>query len=211
MSSSERPQPLRLIDFGAKTPPPERRAKSFAPCADFAQLGTPRPPQPDPEELRRQALAEGEARGRAAAHKELEPTLARFAELLQSLCDARAQRLAAAEQDLLDVAAELARRILHGELRQGGDSALRMARACLQEAAGGEGALRLHVAPADAELLRSHLPELELDLAERALALVVDPLITPGGVVVESAGRCYEGRPERVLAALVERARGEPR
>jgi flagellar biosynthesis/type III secretory pathway protein FliH len=209
MSSSERPQPLRLVDFGL-SPRPEPRGKTFTPASDLAQLGAPRPPAPDLEEVRAQALAEGEARGRAAARKELEPALARFEELLESLAQARAQRIAAAEQDLLDIAAELARRILHGELQQGGEGALRMARACLHEAAASEGALRLHVAPADAELLRAHLPELQLDLAERSLELVVDAGMSPGGVVVESAGRCYEGRPERVLAALAERARGEP-
>jgi flagellar biosynthesis/type III secretory pathway protein FliH len=121
-----------------------------------------------------------------------------------SLEHLRRQRLADAEAELAQVAAEIASRILHGELVQPGDSSLRMARACIAEAAG-DGPLVLRVAPSDLELLRAHLPELELDLSEHELRIEPAPEIATGGVVLETRSRCYDGRPQRILADAVRR------
>jgi flagellar biosynthesis/type III secretory pathway protein FliH len=209
MKWSERVEPVRLVDFAKAKPEPRKSA--FVTKSNFESLSQARAEQPSAEELYQRGLAEGEQRGRDAALKELAPALARFEELARSLSTARAERIGAAEQDLLDVASEIARRILHGELRQESDAVLRMARSAIDEAKGAEGELVLRAAPRDVELLRAHLHELELDLAEHQLKLAADPHVTPGGVVLETAGRCYEGRPERVLEAAVQCAKEGPR
>jgi flagellar biosynthesis/type III secretory pathway protein FliH len=199
MSSSDRIERLRLIDFSKQKA--EARRNAFVPCTSFEHLRQETPAQPTAEESYQRGLAEGEQRGRAAALKELTPALDALRDIAQSLAAVRAERLGAAEQDLLDVATEIARRILHGELQQGGDVVLRMARACIEEARGSEGPLTLRVAAADLEVLRAHIAELQVDLADHQLRIVPDPRVERGGVVLETVGRCYEGRPQRVLAA----------
>jgi flagellar biosynthesis/type III secretory pathway protein FliH len=207
MSSSERVIPVRLVDFARHKP--EARKVAFVAASTFQHLNQASAELPTVEQAYERGLAEGEVRGRAVAVKELAPVLERLEQLAHALAHAREERVAAAEQDLFDVATQIARRILHGELQQAGDAVLRMARAAIDEAKRGEDPLVLRVAVADAQLLRAHWHELELDLAEHRLQLLEDPRIEAGGVVLETAGRCYEGRPERILQAAVQRAREE--
>ena len=108
------------------------------------------------------------------------------------------KRLEAAESDLLDVATEVARRVLRGELEQSEDVVLRLARSCIEEAKS-EGALVLRVSPGDLERVRAHLPDLEAELADGEIRLQGDPAIARGCVVLETARGCYDGRPDRIL------------
>ena len=150
------------------------------------------------EDAYRDGLSEGEQRGREAALKEMEPVLEELRALSASIADVRARRIEAAEADLLEVATEVARRVLRGELEQSEDVVLRMAKACIEEAKS-EGALVLHVSPDDLERVRAHLPDLEAELAEGEIRLESDPAIARGCVVLETPRGCYDGRPDRIL------------
>jgi len=206
MSSSDRLERPKLPDLRKVTP--EKWQPNFRERHEFEAVRLPTAPPISAEEAHQNGFVEGERIGRAAALKEFGPVLDELGKLAVALRDVRAQRLAAAEADLGDLAAEIARRILHGELQAGGDIAVRMARAVIEEARDAEGERVLHVAPVDAELLRTHLPELEVDLAEGSIRVQPDPAMTPGGVVLVTSRGCYEGRPERVLAAALEQVAG---
>jgi flagellar biosynthesis/type III secretory pathway protein FliH len=202
MSTSEPRQP-ELLDLRAKLP--ASPARGFVEQAQFERLSTAPPRTPSRDEIFQSGVAEGERLGRSAAMKELEPVIAELREIGRALAGVREQRLAAVEAELIEVATELARRILHGELAQPRDAVVRMARACVEEAAD-EGALVLRAAAADVELLRTHAAELAHDLAEGSITIQADPALEAGGVVLESRTRCYDGRPARVLNAARARA-----
>lgn len=196
MSSSDHFPRLTLIDLQEQVP--GNATEDFTEQAEFPRLTSSREQSRSPEEAHRAGLEEGEQRGRAAALEELEPVLEELRSLSRSMIQIREERLNDAESELVEVATEICRRILHGELTQADDVVLRMARACVEEAKAEE-SLVLRVAPADMELLRTHLPELELDLAEGTVQLLPDPSMTPGAVTLETPLRCYDGRPQRIL------------
>ncbi len=196
MSSSEYFRRPTWIDLQHEVPEPVH--EDFIEQTEFPQLAPSSEQELTPEEAYRNGLAEGEERGCAAALKELEPVIQELRALSASMTAVRQERLSAAESELIQVATEIAQRILHGELEQGSDVVLRMAHACVEEAKGEE-SLVLHVAPTDLELVRTHLPELELDFADGGVQVQEDPSLQPGSVVLETPVRCYDGRPERIL------------
>ena len=68
------------------------------------------------EAARRQAFAEGEAKGTAQARSECEPILAKLAASLGDLADLRPRLRDDAEADVVQLSLAIARRILHREL-----------------------------------------------------------------------------------------------
>jgi len=210
MSSSDRLQRPRLFHLDRETPP--ARQDQFTPQLTFERVVSATGAPISAEEAYKSGLVDGEQRGREAALKELAPVLDELRAVARALTAARHERIEQAERDLLGIAGELAKRILHGELQQAGDVSVRMARACIAAAQDEEGVLTLHVAPADLELIRTHLPELQVDLGDRSLRIATDAALTPGNVVLETARRCYDGRPERLLdAATATLTRSTPR
>ncbi len=206
MSSSEHFRRATFADLQQEAPAPPR--EEFSEQKDFPRLEPTVQRELTPDEAHRNGLAEGEEQGRAAAMKELEPVLAELRALTQSMTAVRQERLEAAESDLVQLAVEITRRILRGELAQSEDVVLQMARACIEEAQG-EAPLILHVAPDDVEMLRTRLPELELDLADAAVQVQADSSLEPGSVVLETPLRCYDGRPQRLLRQAEQRLDAE--
>ena len=201
MSSSESLQKLSLIDLQQEVPP--LGGASFEPVTTFERVESQRTVRVTPEEAHKNGLAEGEQLGRAAALKELEPVIEELRSVVAALGSVRQQRLDEVEGDLTELSANIAKRILHSELSESSDLVLRMTRACIEEAKR-DGPLRLHVAPENLELVRTHLPEFELDLTEGEIQLLPDPTLERGSVVLETPRRCFDGRPVRVLEQAVE-------
>jgi flagellar biosynthesis/type III secretory pathway protein FliH len=195
-----------LPDVRREIPP--GRQPGFEEGHSFERVGAGIEGFVSPEEAYQEGLTEGERRGREAASKELSPVVEELRAAARAMAEVRAQRLESAENELLEVATEIARRILHGELQQSHDVALRMARACIQEA-NDEGVLVLQVSPSDAALIRTHVPDLETDLADASIRIAVDPRISAGGVVLDTPTRSYEGRPQRLLDAAVRQLEQE--
>jgi flagellar assembly protein FliH len=202
MSSSERLERARLPRLAAETLPVRR--DEFTPGGSFARATGGKAPPLSAEEAYQNGLVEGERRGREAAQKEIEPARQELQALARSMAVARRDRIEQAERELIDVAIEVARQILRGELQQSGDVVVRMARSCIEAARHEGDVLTLRVAPADLELIRTHLPELEVDLADCSLRAVPDASIPRGAIVLETKQRCYEGRPERILDAVAQ-------
>ena len=203
MSSSSHVEPARLPVLG--TDKPAARSDAFVANPRLEVLRAPDGPPPTADEAYARGLAEGEQRGRDATRRELAPVVDRLSAIGRSLLAARREVLIQAERDIASVGHGLAREILHSELRIPSDVAVRLAQRCIEAACDEQGALTLHVAPQDLELVRTHIPALELKLQSASLALVADPHLTQGGVVLEAALRCYDGRPDRLLDVATRR------
>lgn len=200
MSSSEHLHHPELPDLRQGTPPV--RARQFVEQREFERVERRPVREISAEEAYAHGQTEGEQRGREAAARELLPAIAELQRVAASLTRVREQRLAELEDEIVDVATNVVRHVLRGELRQDSDTVLHMARACLSEAAD-QGELIVHVSPSDLELMRAHVPELEVDLGEARLALRADASLAPGGVVLETPHHVFDGRPERVLDAAL--------
>jgi flagellar biosynthesis/type III secretory pathway protein FliH len=138
-------------------------------------------------------LAEARRRGR-------EEGLATAAEVVVRATAERDRLLSSAEGELVDLAFEIARRVLASAAERG--AVAEVAARALDAARMRERvALRAH--PADLEALRSAEPDLLARLVHaRGLALRPDETIARGGVVVETEAGRIDGRLETQLAAL---------
>jgi flagellar biosynthesis/type III secretory pathway protein FliH len=165
-----------------------------------------------PEEAWRNGLAEGERLGRDAMLKEVTPVLDELRAFARALAIVREQRMLDAEAELIEVATAIARNILHAELESNAEVVGRLARVCIEEAAG-ESPLLLRAAPADLECVRRWVSELELDLADGEIRVEADPQLARGAVVLLTPTRAYDSRPERLLGDArrrVEALKGLP-
>jgi flagellar biosynthesis/type III secretory pathway protein FliH len=206
MSSSSPSKLIRrpeLVDLRRQQPAVP--AGQFSEQIEFEKVASSRTLELTPDEAYRNGLAEGEKLGRAATLKEISPVLDELRAFARGLAIVREQRLMELEGELLDVATELARRILRAELETSTEAAARLARACIEEAAGQKG-LVLRAAAADLERVRRYVADLELDLADGGICVEADADLPRGAVVLHTPLRVYDGRPERLLGAARLRA-----
>jgi flagellar biosynthesis/type III secretory pathway protein FliH len=203
MSSSRILEPPRLPDLSRETA--QSRTAAFVATPRLEVVQSSHAPSLSADEAYAKGLADGEVRGRAEAERRLAPMLESLTAVGRSMLVARREVLTQAEHDLIVVATALARAVLLAEIRMPSDLVLRQAQRCIESAAADQGVLRLHVSPADLELARTHVPVLETQLGAASLVLVEDAHIPPGGVVLETRDRCYEGRPERLLDSAFAR------
>jgi flagellar assembly protein FliH len=145
------------------------------------------------EEVRRAA-----GRVRAAAAEEgraegLRAGIGQARAALAALEEAQAAWLARAEVEALDLAVEMARRILGRELRLDPAAVGEGARAALQ-AAGRRRSLRVRLHPDAVTQLRGGPAGLGSPAEGSALELLADPTLLPGDVVVETEAGQVDGR-----------------
>ncbi len=141
--------------------------------------------------VRAAAFEEGRAEGLSAG-------ILQQQERLVELAGLRAGWLARAEVEALDLAVEMARRILGRELKLDPGAAAAGASAALRAAGRGR-PLRVRLHPEGAALLRERTAGLSPMAGEGALELVDDPTLLPGDVVVESEAGQVDGRIDRRL------------
>ena len=153
-------------------------------------------------EVRAAARDEGWAAGRREAGVEL-------AARLTDLAEAQTRWLLRAEVEALDLAVEMARRIIGREL-QCDPAAVRQGAAAALQAAGRRRALRVRLHPDGVASLRERSASLAEATAGAALELVADPALAPGDVVVETEAGRVDGRIasrlESFRAALAQEA-----
>ena len=137
-------------------------------------------------QVRAAAVEEGRLEGLRAASVQV-------AERLVALAEAQRSWLARAEVEALDLAVEMARRIVGRELRANpsaaGDGALQALRA-----AGRRRALRVRLHPEAMAQVRERSAALVEATAGAALELVSDPALLPGDVLVETEAGQVDGR-----------------
>jgi len=153
-------------------------------------------------ERMRAALAEELLAARAAAAEEgYAEGRGRAAALLARAIAAREARLAEVDGAVVEIALEVAQRIVRHELAIAPAAVLDMARRALRAAAG-RGEVVLRAAPEDLALLRGSEEELWTLVEGGALTLTEDPALARGEVIVESLGGRVDGRIEAQLGAF---------
>lgn len=177
-------------DFGAV----DNRAVLLAAQVKVQQVAAERAQD---ESLRQEGFAQGFEQGRAHATVEAQRQMAEFVaqqgqvagQQLARLFEQAQAQLAAAEQAMaqgvLEIACELARQVLRRELSVDPAALQPVLREALGLllADGKSTVVRLN--PLDRDTLANGAAN---EFASQALTLLADPIITPGGCVVESAG-----------------------
>ncbi len=197
MSSSEYMERLTLIDLETETPPSP--LTDFTEQSEFPVVESDQHQEATPEEAFRKGVTEGERRGREAALQEFTPVLEELRTVTAAIASVRQQRLNDARSDLVEIAVSSTQQIIRGELEQSEEVSLRMVQACIEQTVD-DGPLTLHVAPSDLETINAQRPQFEQEMEEGSLSIQADASLSPGNVVLETPRRCYDGRPERILA-----------
>jgi flagellar assembly protein FliH len=132
---------------------------------------------------RQQGRAEGEAAGFARASLRLDPVIANLAAVIQELAGQRARVRAEAEEDAVQLAIAIARRVLYRELATDPEAILGLVMAAFQKLNTRE-THRLRVSPADAAAMEENRARLHLP---PRVEIAADPSLAPGSAVFETS------------------------
>jgi len=136
--------------------------------------------------------------------------MARAAAALAMAAEAREARLAELDGAVVEVALEIAHRLVGRELSTTADSVLGVARRALRAAAGC-GDIVLRVASGDLARVRAASDALAQLVERGSLAVAEDPTLQAGEVIVESAGGRVDARIGAQLDAFRRALQGEGR
>jgi len=164
------------------------------------------------ERERAQAFESGREAGRNLGHQELQAPLDRLAHSIGELASCRARYRRESEREVVQLAMEIARRILRRELTIDPEAILGLVRAGLESVSLRE-VLEVRLHPSHVETVRLCLGKLG---APPGLAVIADPHLEPGAVMVETRRGGFDasaeaqlGEIQRGFADLLER--GDPR
>ncbi len=127
--------------------------------------------------------AEGEAAGAERAARQIEPVIAGFNAIVHELASLRNRLRAEAEEDLVQLALAIARRILYRELATDPMAILGLVKAAASKLNARE-THRVRVAPSDAQLLLQHRHELDLP---PAVEIIGDSSLPTGSAIFETS------------------------
>jgi flagellar assembly protein FliH len=162
-----------------------------------------------------EAYAKGHAAGLAAAKAEEAPKLARltqqierFDAILNTLARPLADLDKEVENELLALAATLAKHVIRRELKLDPGQIIAVIRETVALLPVAARDIRVHLHPDDAALVRDKLATPQ---AERAWTIVEDPVLTRGGCRVTTDTAQIDARVETRLAAVMSAMLGEER
>ncbi|HKX26681.1 MAG TPA: FliH/SctL family protein [Blastocatellia bacterium] len=147
---------------------------------------------------RERGQAEAQALAQAELHQAAEELRAQLAASLDELAGLRTEIAARTEQDLVRLALEIAKKIVHREVKVDHEIALTLARVALSRIHGRASAIvRLH--PDDCAYVRDRCERLG---TESAVEIVEDRSINPGGCIVQSELGEIDARIEQQFAEI---------
>lgn len=153
-------------------------------------------------ECERQARERGLAEARARADEELaravEPLRQQLAQTIEELTSLRGLVVARAERDMVKLALEIAKRVVHREVVVDGEVALTLARVALARIHS-RAQVRLHLAPEDLTYVAARLESLGEGCS---VELVEDRAVGRGGCLVETEMGDIDARIERQFAEV---------
>lgn len=163
------------------------------------------------EQGRSEGSNEGYRDGMAKAKEEATVIRAQAVEVLKQAETIRRQTLEALEQEVVDLAREIAEKLLSVQLAVDPETVLNVAVESIRMVADRLNVV-LYINPTELELVESRKDELQSLLPARAeFQVIVDPLIQPGGCRVVTEQSCVdatmEARREALLKALYGRER----
>ena len=207
-----------------ETSPATPPVAAACPPPDVRSVGTEGPGQgqaalylerarAEAERLREEARAQGEAEGRAAgqecgyregwaqAQQEAEDVIHRALGLLGQAQAERRLLLEDSRQELIDLAVEMAARVLAREVALKPETVREQAALVLSRLQKGDRAI-LHVHPADVSVLEPWLGELQQASGAAEVSLKADPTVERGAVLVEDEHGFTDARFGRQLRRL---------
>lgn len=164
--------------------------------------------QQDAAAIRKKAEADGRQAGLQAVEqmvgKQLATVLPAVAQAIRDIRDAKHAWLRHWEASAVHVAAMIARRVIRREISRQPEITLTMVREALELAAGNS-QLRIHLNPADHQVLGTQVEMLVRELSGMAAAeLIPDAEITPGGCRVETRFGIIDQQIESQLKRIEE-------
>lgn len=140
-------------------------------------------------EIERKAYMEGHEKGEQAGQKlilkQLSPYLESFRQLTEQLVNLRDQQLKAIEPDIMGLAVQIARKVIHGEIKTNQDVIKNVTVAAIQHAVDRE-VLTIRISPEDHQFLKEFRSDLLLIDGVKEVQIEEDSTIDPGGCLVES-------------------------
>jgi flagellar assembly protein FliH len=170
----------------------------------------PLPPPPDLSEIEEAARLEGynagfqqgHAAGIAAAEESMAQSVHRLAALVSSIHENHTAFFRAAERQVVDLALQIAQKVVERELENMPDMAVNVIRGALEEM-DARTALRVRVNPDDEEVLRRRWAQVVPPgvVADR-IELQPDERVQPGGGIIETTHGQVDAQLESKLAQL---------
>jgi flagellar assembly protein FliH len=148
-----------------------------------------------------QGYDEGQVAGREPLAAQLEVMQGKLARTIEEITGLRQRYRRQAEQDVVSLALEVARRILHRELTVSPDALLGLVKAALDKMDARE-VHQVRVAPQDAPLVREFFDKMGLP---RRIEVLADPGLSPGSAILESSRGALDAS---VDTQLIEIERG---
>jgi len=156
----------------------------------------------DPESRSRGAYQQGLQEGQAAARKEtasqIEAMNKRMARSIEEFSSLRQRFRHEAEEDVVQLALAIARRILHRELSMAPDALLGIVKAALQKIEMRE-LHRIRVRPEDAAMVKQFLDKMGLP---QRVEVTADPGLERGAVILDSGRGAVDASIETQLAEI---------
>ena len=190
-------QRVSSVENGAEVPPSVEHELA-GPEAERIRNDLMRELQSRVELERGQAFESGREAGRSLARQELEVPLERLARSLDELAACRARYRRETEREVVQLAMEIARRILRRELTVDPEAILGLVRAGLESVSLRE-VLEVRLHPSHAETVRLSLNK---SGAPSGLAVIADPHLEPGAVLVETRRGGFDASAEAQLQEI---------
>lgn len=167
----------------------------------------PRPPAPAPptpaelETIKKaaygQGYSDGERAGEDCAAKQLQPVMQSFRKTTAELAAYKSTLRAEAEQELVELALLIARRVIHREVQVDRSSVVGIVRACVERINGAE-IQRLRVNPADAAIMGEYFRQ----PGGSDIEIVADLSVAPGGAILHTSQGQLDARLESQLREI---------
>lgn len=180
-----------------ETPPSPATGLRAAGPGEKPPQEVPRPSEPDVAAMRQAAFREGEAAGRNQAHGEVRPVLEQLARAVRDLAALRPRLREQAEEDLIRLAVEIARRVVRRELTVDPATITGLVKAALEQLAAGETA-RLRVHPEHEDIVRGFLAE----SGRGSITITSDGTLARGSALFETARGNLDASAETQLAEI---------
>jgi flagellar biosynthesis/type III secretory pathway protein FliH len=145
---------------------------------------------------------QGYAAGAAAAEDALAQSVRRLAEMVASVQENHASFFRMAERQVVDLALQIAQKVVEREVENMPDLAVSVVRSALEEM-DARTAVRVRVNPEDAELLRRRWSQVvPSGVSADRIELQPDERVRPGGAVIETTHGQVDAQLETKLAQL---------
>ena len=146
--------------------------------------------------------------GQQAAQKDIQQKCQQLQQIITALSQPLADIDEQIEQDLVNLAITMTRQLVRRELKQQPEHVIGAMREALRALPANDRKLKIHVHPDDLAIIQKGL---SLDGDDNTRQWIEDPLMTRGGVKLETADTTVDATIESRLNSVISKALGEER